>query len=383
MPRLRFSNFSDLAFLQSVDKPRLLRRLLTPYASYFKRQGLDLRELGNEDEHDRKLLEVFTKPDEEMPQELLEVLYELDDLADDIGRDRILEEARRQDVSLAEFIGKRLSAGDFAIAVQLAHPGVVRTSHEKTLYTKMRNYEEYRAKEEKPLTLTSAKRKRTALERELGLWFEKNDRSPVCEIYVYEEEGEIRFEITHGRPYRTDGSIDKRLRRSRVAYRPQKHDSVIYDPKTLILKVSAQTRAEKEQYRQAVGRVMFGDLDHFPAGWVYTLGPLRRKSPRLALVTGIDSARLAEIWIQHPLDDDLLEMWRGRDLLETAKRTGRPNLSLGTIVRAAFLCHFEGGRRARKVEVRPPNIAIYDRARGGPLMERFLTANGFQTRSEQ
>ncbi len=383
MPRLHFSKFSDLGFLQSVDKPRFLRPLLAPYASYFKRQGLDLRDLGNEDEDDRRLVEIFTRPDEEMPSPLLDLLYILDDLADENGHDRILEEAKRQDVSLADIIGERLSPGDFAIAVQLAHPRVVRTSYEKTLYTKMRNYVEYRAKDEKHVTLASIKRKRPTLERELGAWFEKNDRSSVCEIYAYEEEDEFRLEITHGRPYRTDGSIDKSLRRSRVAYRPQKHDSVIYDPKTLILKVSAQMLAEKEQYRLAVGKVLFGDPDHFPASQVYSLAPLRRKNPRLALVTGIDAARLVEVWIQHIVDDDVLEIWRGYDLLGTARRTGRPNLSGDTIVRASFLCHFEGGGRPRKVEVRPPNIAVYDRARGGPVMERFLTTNRFQTRVKE
>jgi hypothetical protein len=383
MPRLRISRFSDLGFLQSVDQPRFLRPLLTPYASYFKRQGLNLRELGNGDDDDRKLVAIFTRPDEEMPPALLDLLYVLDDLADDNGHDRILEEAKRQDVSLDGIVGRRLSAGEFAIAVFLTHPKVVRTSHEKTLYTKMRNFEEFRAQEDRRLTLASAKRKRPTLERELGLWFEKNDRSPVCEIYAYEEDEEIRFEITHGRPYRTDGTIDKSLRRSRIAYRPQKHDSAIYDPKTLILKVSAQTRAEKEEYRRAIGEVLFGDPDHFPASRVYTLAPLRRKNPRLALVTGIDSVRLAEVWIQHPTDEELLETWRGRDLLETAKGTGRPNLSVGTIVRAAFFCRFEEGGRPRKVEVRPPNIAVYDRARGGALMERFLTTNGIQTRSKE
>lgn len=67
MARLRFKRFSDLAFLQSIDKPHHLAPLLAPFTDYFKRQGLNLSQLSNDDATDRKLLELFTKPDEDMP----------------------------------------------------------------------------------------------------------------------------------------------------------------------------------------------------------------------------------------------------------------------------------------------------------------------------
>lgn len=90
MPRLRFKNFSDLAFIQGIDKPRFLGPLLSPHSDYFAPQNLDVTALTNDDGCDRQLLAVFTKPDEEMPAHLLEALYVLDDLSDEAGHDRIL-----------------------------------------------------------------------------------------------------------------------------------------------------------------------------------------------------------------------------------------------------------------------------------------------------
>jgi hypothetical protein len=377
MAQLRFKNFSDLTFIQRVDKPRFLAPLLTPHKAYFQRQGLDVDKLKNGDGHDRQLLEVFTKPDEDMPAGLLESLYVLDDLADEAGHDRILAEAERQGVQLNGIVGEDLSPGEFAIAVQLQHARVVRVAHDRTIYRKIKNYEEYQSKNGKQLTLKVAKAKRAALEADLAPWFESKNRSRACEIYVYEEKDDLKFEITHGRPFRTDGTIDKKLKRSRVAYRPQKHDSVMYDTRTGVLKLNAQTAAEKDLYRKSIGKILFDDADYFPAGDIYTLAPLRSAKPAIVTVAGIDSARLTEVWIQVDDEHGFVQTSRAYNLLAVAERHGNPNFAQGKIVRASFLIKYRSGGRPRKLELRPPNVAIYDRARDGEPAEAFMHANGF------
>lgn len=377
MPQLKFRNFSNLAFIQAVDKPKYMLPLLAPHKDYFAKQGFDVSKLKNGDGHDRKLLEVFTSADEAMPPELLEKLYMLDDLSDDAGHDRLLAEAERQGVQLNGILGKEMSPGEFAIAIHLQHARLVRSAHDRTIYRKIKNYEEYQAKGNKQLTLKLAKAKRTALEDELAPWFESKNRSRACEIYVYEERDDIKFEITHGRPYRTDGTIDKKLRRSRVAYRPQKHDSVIYDTRTRVLKLNAQTQGEKDLYRKAIGKILFDDADYFPAGDIYTLAPLRKAKPTIATVAGVDSARLTEVWIQVDDEHGFVQTSRAYNLLAVAERHGSPNFAQGKIVRASFLIKYRSGGRARKLELRPPNVAIYDRARDGDAAEAFMHANGF------
>ncbi|MCA9631968.1 MAG: hypothetical protein KC766_30150 [Myxococcales bacterium] len=376
MPRLQFKNFSDLAFIQSIDKPRFLGPLLAGHKDFFDRQKVDVTALTNDDACDRRLLTVFTQPDEEMPADLLEALYVLDDLSDEGGHDRILDEAERQGIDI-NGLGDDLTPGEFAIAVRDAHPRLIRVCHEKTIYRKIKNYQEYQSKDGKVLTLARAKAKRVELESALGPWFESKNRSRACEIYVYEEDDEIKFQITHGRPFRTDGSIDKKLKRSRVAYRPQKHDSVIYDTSTRVLKINAQTVGEKDLYRQKIGSVIFGDPDYFPAGDLYTLAPLRRGKAALATVDGVESVRLTEVWIQ--LDDDqrFVQISRAYSLLKAIDDHAKPNLAEGKIVRASFLIKYTSGGRPRKLEIRPTNVAIYDRDRDGVAAEAFMRANGF------
>ena len=49
MPRLKFKNFSDLAFIQSIDKPRHFKPLLVKHRDYFSRQGIDVSKIRNGD----------------------------------------------------------------------------------------------------------------------------------------------------------------------------------------------------------------------------------------------------------------------------------------------------------------------------------------------
>lgn len=374
MPRLQFRNFSDLGFIQSVDKPRFLGPLLADHKDYFTRQGLNVARLTNDDGCDRKLLAAFTQADEDMPPALLETLYELDDLSDESGHDRILEEADRMGIKL-NGVYEDLNPGEFAIAVFRDHAHVVHFCHQKTLYRKIKNYQEYQSKDGKTLSLKKAKAHRVDLENELAPWFEAKNRSRACEIHVYEEKGEIKFQITHGRPYRTDGTIDKTLHRSRVAYRPQKHDSVIYDNRMRVLKVNAQTAAEKELYREKFGKVLFGDAQYFPEGDIYTLDPLRNGRAAIKLVPGVESVRLSEVWITIDDDQRFTQISRGYNLFEAITKHGKPNLQEGRIVRAAFLIKYSNGGRPRKLELRPPNVAILDRDRDGAVAEAFMAAN--------
>jgi hypothetical protein len=374
MPRLKFKNFSDLGFIQGIDKPRHFGPLLAGHKDFFERQGIDVTKLRNDDATDRRLLRVFTQPDEDMPADLLEALYVLDDLSDEVGHDRILDEAKRQGISLN---GNDLTPGEFAIVVHCGHPGLVSLCHEKTIYQKIKNYQEYQAKTAGKLTLAAAKQKRKQLEEALGPWFESKNRSRACEIYPYEEGGEIKFLITHGRPLRTEGSIDKKLKRSRVAYRPQKHDSVIYDNRVDVLRINAQTLGEKELYRGTFGKILFGDPDHFPAGDIYTLAPLKKGANGLRLAAGILSVRLTEVWTEIDNHQRFVQISKAYNLMDSITRYGRPNLGEGRLVRASFLIKYSSGGRPRKLELRPPNVAIYDRDRDGDPAEAFMRVNGY------
>lgn len=383
MPKRGLQNFSDLEFLQGIDAKKYLRPLFETYATYFRRQDLDIATLTNRAELIQKLHEILTSPDEEMPGPLLDLLYTLDDLADESGIDRIVNEAKKAGVSLDGIVGKNLSPGEFAILVHHAHPKLLREAHEATIFRKIRTYEEYQARVTKDLTVKAVRQKAPRLEEPMGKWFDANDLSPVCDIYAYDNGTEIHIEITHGRHYRTEPSIDKRLRRSRVAFRPQKHDSAIYDTATGLLKLSARTAAEKNLYRTVIGSVLFGDAEHFPVGLIYTLAPLKRARPSLKIPAGIVGARLTEIWIELDSVNRCMLIVKSDDVLSAAQSRGIPVFTEGRLVRAQFMVKYESGGRARRLEVRVPNVAIYDRNRDREASEAFLGVNGFLKRKEK
>lgn len=376
MAKPKFKRFSNLGFLQGIDKPLYLSPLLVPYSDYFSRQGMDVSNLTNSDATDRKLLEVFTKPDEEMPGPLQEMLYALDDLADDSGHDRIHLEIESAGETI-EGLNGEMTPGEYAIAVYRANPGLIQACHEKTFYRKTRNYTEFQSVNGSRLAFAVVKGKKAALEEGLAAWFDKMDRGKVCEVYAYEDGPEIRFIVTHGVPYRSQGTIDKNLRKSRITFRPQKHDSVVYDNRTGVLKVNAQTLHEREEYCKQFGQVFFDNEKQFPQGDIYTLLSIKEADFRLRVPDGIDSANLCEIWVQTDDDHRILQITRGYDLLKSASEKSCPNLAEGQIVRAAFKLKYRNGGKARRLEVRPPNIAIYDHDRDGVAAEAFLRVNRF------
>ena len=376
MARHQLKNFSDLSFIQGIDKPRFMVPLLLPYAEYFKAQGLDVAKLKNSDEQDRKLLQAFTRANE-MPPHLLHLLYLLGDLADEVGHDRILTEAEQQKTDLMGIIKQDLSLGEFAIAVHQVHPRVLTACHDKMHARKIKNFEEYQTAGDRQLTLDAVVEKVPILETEMAPWFEAKDRSPACKIYAYQERNDIKLHVTHGRPFRIDASLDKKLERSRIGWRPQKHDSIIYDTRYGVLKINAQTGPERDLYRKTFGQVLFGDPGHFPESEIYVLERLRVGKAGIVPVTSIESVRLTEVCIMIDDDQNFTQVSRAYNLIEAAAKHGQPNLQQGTLVRAAMMLKYSSGGRARKLEVRQPRVAVFDRDRDGDVVEAFLKANGF------
>jgi hypothetical protein len=377
MARNELRRFSDLSFIQSVDKPRFIAPLLKPYGDYFASLGLDVTALRNDDKTDRRLHEILTRSDEDTPRTLLQKLYELDDLADEAGHDRLIEEAGKRNLSLDGIVGENLSPGEFAIAVHAVHPYLLRCCHDRLVTRKVKNFVEYQSRSHERLRLESAQSKIRRLERLMAPWFAAHDREEICEIALFEEQGEFKFSVAHGPPFHVEPTYDKNKLRSRTGLRPQKQDSVVYDTRTGILRVNGQSHHEKELYRRTFGDVLFGDPEHFPAGDLYTLAPLKTVTS-LATSVGIDSARLTEVWMDFEDEHHLVQISRAYDLLVACRKTGTPDFGHGKPIRAAFLLRYKSGGRPRRVEIRPSNIAIFDRDRDGDSTEAFLRANKFR-----
>lgn len=377
MSRLDLKRFGSLAFLQGIDKPKFMRPLLEPHREYFAAQGVDLARLDNSPECDKALLAVFTKAKAPLPGELAEALYEIDDLADETGHDRIADTAEYMGVRIAPD-GNR-TPGEFAIHVYLNHQRVFRRTSDKGVFQKVKSYDEFQARKDRRIAMPS-REILAELERRLAGWFKEHDRGEVCEIQAYEEREEIQFSVFHGRLMRSQGTYDD-TKRSRVTFRGQAQDSVTYDNRTFTLKVHAQTPAEKALYRMEFAQALFDDANHFPDGERYTLDVVRERGvDSLATVAGVSEARWTDLWIA-TLDDERYVVKHGStDLAATFRRRGQPVVTDGKLLRAGITLKYGERGRARKLWIRPPNVAIYDRCRDADATERFLAANGIIVR---
>jgi hypothetical protein len=240
-----------------------------------------------------------------------------------------------------------------------------------------KRYYEFRSGDGRRLDLAAVKAKIGELREILGPWFDSRQRTSTCEVFVYKEGTEVRCLVTHGALYRTDGSITTQLERSRIGYRPQRHDSILYDTGTGVLKIHAQFPAERTAYRETFGRLLFDDTTYFPEGPTYTLGCLRTNGGVLAMVAGMRSVRLTEVWIERGTEKCRQQVLKGDDLTEVVAGCGPLDVARGKIVRASFSIEYASGGRARRLEVCLPNVADHDRDRDGPMVEAFLHANHF------
>jgi hypothetical protein len=376
MPQHHFRLFGNLDFLQSIDKPGALSQCLSKYRSYFTHQGLDVHALENDDACARRLLKVFTRSDERMPGSLLRDLYILEELSDEDGHQRIIEEADRLRIDLRSIPGDACP-GDFALLVLHTHPHLIRICHEKTIARQVKRYYEYPSVDQQRFGFRDVDAAAEASKARLAPWFEQRRRTRKCETFVYQDDDEIRILITHGGVFRADGNITSRLELSRLPWRPQKHDSIIYDMQSGILKVHAEFEAERQAYRETLGEVLVSDIDFFRAGPCYTLEPLRSNGGVLTLADGVRSARLTEVVVEMESAECRQAQFKGNDLTKAVAGCSVVPVPAGEIVRACFAMRYTAGGRERKLELRLPNVADHDRDRDGVANDGFLRANRF------
>ena len=85
---------------------------------------------------------MLTTSVERLPGDLLNTLYLVDELGDEEGCQRILEEAERMQVELP-ILQDDISPGDFAILVLLEHPDLIRRCREKTVTRRVKRFYEF------------------------------------------------------------------------------------------------------------------------------------------------------------------------------------------------------------------------------------------------
>lgn len=337
------------------------------------------------------LVKLFTEKARKLPGDLLRALHDLDDMADDAGFDLLCDEARRQGVTVP-LIGDGSRVLPFAIKVYLDYPRVFQTALEKRLFTIVSNYREFRPREYRRLPLPSEDR-RIELSARLGAFFKERGRTDFCEVHGWVEEDELRFVVRHGRPAKTDESIeepDEKEDGEKVAYqvktiplRHPKHDVVVYDNHVGRLKVNASDAPTIDQYVQEFGWLLCDDVKWFQRGQVVSLAPIRELGPAsLEKTSGIDNVRLTELVAAFGDDQETVITLAGTDVFKVIAEHAPEFLTRGYLRSAKLLVRYQSGGRERKVILKPPCQIEYDPRREDDTTKRFLEKRGFRAGPE-
>ncbi|MEJ1937324.1 hypothetical protein WDZ92_44585, partial [Nostoc sp. NIES-2111] len=129
-----------------------------------------------------------------------------------------------------------------------------------------------------------------------------------------------------------------------------------------------------------LGRILFGNEGYFPAGEKFTLAPLMDDGPASLHcddIEGIETIRLIEY----------RRFWGGQHKESEVRRTADVFAALAARglefplgpppSSAIFIVKFTDAPKERRVVIRVPSSARYDRDQDSEIFERWLAARGF------
>ncbi|MBZ0118645.1 MAG: hypothetical protein K8H88_16695 [Sandaracinaceae bacterium] len=216
-------------------------------------------------------------------------------------------------------------------------------------------------------------------EAELGRWLEARGRTSYCRIGVDESSTEIQFRVVRGMIPRSQQTIVDQTKLERIEFVPARPDLIVFDKRTRMLAVNAQLVTEHDFYRRLVGRVYFGDEEHFRVHEVYSGEPLLRDGARALSAEGFPAIRsiaLREIRVETA--DRVRASLSGEDVKDHLEAFFGDGLFVAADVRFVKLAIFLRQRtRPTLVEIAAPNRCKLDRRIGEDLVRELLLARGF------
>lgn len=380
---MKFKRFSKMAFLQQIGRP-LLGEFFNKFKSELATKGVELSGAGLDDEAYFKAVARIANSPGGVPDELFEAMFVIEEMANQEGQER-LERAVAEAQLTLEFAENSTHA-DLAVQVWLAAPEVLTRKHNELRLVRLAAFEYFgckapedrRGKVAMPGQDTIAR-----VEADLDDWFNRHHRGPeTAHIETYVINGEFWFLVRHGDTFARTAKVENG-KLGVLHFRPVKDDVVVYSPERDEIRIHAGTKGEKELYRETFGMRVFGDDRYFSERKAYTLEPLRTDGADALDATdieGIENIVLREIEVAWNGSFNRCIVVRADDLFAAAAEVNAASAvpASGRFVRAVFEVQFEGSPKARKVEVRPPNILKLGRHCDAVRVQRWLFERGFR-----
>jgi hypothetical protein len=378
MAAFRISTFSSPETLESIDTRRLVE-FLDPHRTFFQTRGVLLPPLGSSEPPDlQAVVNVFVTPDQHTPNDLIDALYYVDGMATREGMADLIEAAQAKGLALA--VADESTPADVAVQVWLQDRDLLERVHSEQFLENPKSFEHYLTDdpETTPLAIP-ADDVHQQLENSLNDWFEKRKRGRTARVFIYPRDDQAWIMVRHGEPFKREASVVG-VEPSSVAYRPLKHDVLVYTPALKELRANAQLKGERKLYREEFGRLLFGGRNYFSSGAKYTLEPLRYDGPNSLICTdvdGIEAITLKELHYHWGGPFAEYEIRKSSDLFAAMASHGQQIPKKPALSRAVFAVKFRGVKRARTVTIKPPITALYVRDNDSELIEVWLKLRGF------
>jgi len=380
----RFTNAKNLRGLGRPLLTGFFDRFQTELAT--KNVTLPAVEL-KDDEYYTGLAKLFLSPTE-LPDEMVEVLYAVVEMANDSGQERLQLAVKLKSLPLE--LDEHTSHMDYAMRVWLADKDLLMQKHGEHRLVRVAAFQYFGTKTPvgSRLTFSPPTQATQDLARdEIDNWCAENNRgSETARIRMQELDGEWWFAIQHGGTVKRESKVDKRQVQT-LHFRPGLDAVVVYCPERDDIRIHAGSKGERELYQAEFGQRLRGDPHYFSERKNFVLDPLL-KDPEQALsaegLPEIKSIILQEVehWFGGEFDDRVVR--KSADILASAAhRSTDANVIKaikegGTLVRATFEVQFANSKKPRKVILRPPDQLKVGRHGDTKAVHDWLTKREFR-----
>ncbi|MEY2427239.1 MAG: hypothetical protein QOJ40_124 [Verrucomicrobiota bacterium] len=381
-------------------RPGLLLAWLEPMRSYFEQRGLSLPPPDSSQAIDlEKLARILLEPTADMPDEFVDSLYLIHEMAHPIGMDAIIEGARVRGLSFDP--GPEPSPADIAVQAWLLDRCLLENLHICQELTRPRAFRYFSTDADPvPPFRGPTEAQLAGLEKRLGAFYEASRRGKGTRVFACRQPSspyqpfrpgseasapndqptEWWFLIRHGMPFRRESALEDG-KSATVFYRPQRHDVLVYDPLRGELRLNCCSKRERDVFLRSFGIHLFGRPDFFPGTAKYTLAPLVRRGRdclACADVRGIERVNLKEVEFFHADAPWQRVTRKADDIFELVERAEvQWPATIEQITRATFEVKFYCAKRPRRLTIVPCNKALYGRDNDSTLLEQWLEARQF------
>lgn len=378
MTKFDLRKFTDPDWLRTIAPERLVA-FLAPWRPYLTSRGFQLPPPGSKLVDCEALASVLMAPDATTPPAMVDALYFVHETCSPEDMDELHDKIQQQGLSIPD--DPDAGPADYAIEVWLVDKDIILEHHAEAFARRQQSFDYYSgvhgARRKFP---NIAAKTKARIEAALDDWFAQHRRGRGSRLFVFRHSPTVWLMIRHGEPMRReaahldDGNADTQF------YRPQKHDVLVYDEANDEIGVSGSTKGEKALYLRVLGLILFGDEGYFPQKAKYTLEPLVEfgaDSLKCDDILGLDCVRLVEYRQYWGGQYKESEVRRADNIFAAlAKRKASQTMS-GTPSAAVFKVKFSESEKERRVVIRVPSSARYERNEDCEIIERWLYERNF------